>query len=274
MEKTVFLSLVPDTTIEEGKTGSVYAVLTDASNNVIGTDSIANMRFAPAHDPNYLSQRPFCLKLPKKEYPFVYKVHFQNTGDGNATEVKLDIHLPTGLNWSTLNITKATFAGVDYTAVIKNNVSLNRTTGIATVHFFDTAILGRKIKLLGLAECDTNHPGNDPRSMGEILFDIKSTPNTDDKMEAWADIYFKSEHPSGDTVQGGYEQPVITNHAVTTYKDCCGCTTPTPLPPHCFTILGLCWWWWVLILIAVIFIWWLIARKKKDNKEAGTNNQC
>jgi hypothetical protein len=282
IEKTVFISLVPPDTVATGKSGSFYAVLTDASNKVIAADTIENMLVAPAHDPNYLVQRPVCLlygkNKSKKEYPFEYKVHFQNTGAGNAIEAKVVIHLPKGMNWNSLKNIKASFAGKDYTDVFKGNKNFLKDMINNTVTFnFKHDALGSSNMLLGTSSCED--PYINPLTMGEIMFSIKSTPNTEDSLKAYAEIFFKSEHPSkyAETSVNNYEEPVKTDTAVTMYKECCTCG-PEPIPTKgCYKPFGLCWWWWVLILLAIIITWWLLAKKKKSketNLYMPTDNQC
>lgn len=263
--KTLFVSLSPFNDLEFGKSGSVYAVLTNSRDSVISTDEIANMPFAPAHDPNYIVQRPNCLKFPKKAYPFSYTVHFQNTGAGNAVGVKTIIHLPKGLDWSTFKIDKATFAGVDYTSIIKDNVKINKLDNTIEVNFSSTAT-GKTVMLKGTNDHDTTNLILPGETMGEFLFTIQSTANTDDSLIAYADIYFKSQHPStyALTTGNGYEEVVTTNKDITRYKECCTCNDP-----GCFIILGLCWWWWLLILLGVLVIWYLLAKRRKK-KEPNT----
>lgn len=257
-EKTVFVSMLPFGDLEIGKSGSVYAVLTDNAGNTIGTDIISNMPFSPAHDPNYLVQQPFCLLLPKKEYPFNYTVHFQNTGAGDATEVKVVVHLPKGLDPASLTLKKASFAGEDYTATIKSK---------------PFKVIGDSLEIIFISSgsrylkgtINSSSPSTDPQTMGDVLFTIKSTPNTDDSLKAYANIYFRSEHPSSNIDKDGYEQPVTTNIAVTRYKDCCDCITP--VPPICYKIFGLCWWWWLIIIAVLVILWWFIIAKRKKEKE-------
>jgi hypothetical protein len=285
LEKAVFVSVMPYANLEIGKSGSVYAILTDANGNIIGADSILNMRFAPSHDPNYLVQRPVCLlydkNKAKKVYPFDYNVHFQNTGAGDAKEVKVIVHLPKGLNYNTFKVRQATFAGIDYT-IDFNNILSNKNLIIDRVNntikiIFDGST--RSAVLFGTAS--SLSPSTDEKTMGEIFFTIKSTPNVEDSLKAFAEIYFKSVHPSKYITVDGYEIAVTTNKAITRYKECCTCSDVPPIappvPPHipiippptsdnCFTILGLCWWLWILVVISVLFIWWLISQKKKNKQ--------
>lgn len=263
-EKNVFITMVPLSNLETGKSGSVYAVLTDANGNVIQSDSIANMRFGPAHDPNFLVQLPFCLLPPKKVFPFDYTIHFQNTGVGDANRVKVLVHLPKGLDYSTYHLKSIVYAGV------RLNVSPTIDKDNNTLLFdFNTGVplLNGTANVVSMVNVE--------RTMGEIQFTINSTPNTDLEMKAWASIYFKSVHPSNDTVASsdplfaGFEQPVQTNTAVTKYSEDCACRDCTPL---CHKILGLCWWWWLIILVALLIIIWLIIKRRNKKDKVPTSN--
>ena len=267
VEKNLFVSLVAKGELDFGKSGSVYAVLTDASDNVIGTDIIPNMRFAPAHDPNYIVQRPVCLLLPKKAATFTYTVHFQNTGGGPADKVKMRVHLPKGMDWSSFNpatsIKEASFAGKDARGTIA--ITIDKENNILQVLFVPVG--GQNLEGTSVAD-----PATNPLTMGEITFTIMSTPNTEDSLQAYAEIFFHSVNPSvkasGNVEQ--YEDPVITKMATTYYKKCC-VNCPDPVPPHCYKIIGLCWWWWVLILLALLFILFLVLRRRKNKKEEQEN---
>ncbi len=284
--KAVFVSLKPYADLQLGKSGSIYAVLTDSKGKILDTDIIPNMLYAPAHDPNYIVQRPYCLTLPKKEFPFEYKVHFQNTGAGSAVEVKTLIHLPKGMNWSTFKVTKATFAGADYTAAMKvgKEIILDSANSLITLRYFSNAIAGQTHLLRGTGDSTNVMLRDDPEELrtilqdnttGEFLFTIKSTPSTEDKMEAYAEIYFKSQYPSTEAV-GGYELPVKTNLATTQYKECCTCDEVKPIDPNtgsgCYKILGLCWWCWIIIILGIIILIYLL-RKKKDSRNTPPDSQ-
>jgi hypothetical protein len=261
-EKNVFVSLKPFDNLEIGKSGSVYAILTTSDDVIIATDSIVNMAFLPAHDPNYLVQQPYCLLFPKKIYPFNYTVHFQNTGEGNAKEVKVVIQLPKGMDFGSLKIKKASFAGADYTKTIRvsKDLSLNQVVVI----FISDTIRGQIHELLGTAL--SPQPATDPKTMGEVQFTLNSTPNTENEMSAFADIYFRSVHPSDSLAPDGYyEKPVRTNTGVTKYKNSCNTCRDCPTP--CKKFLGLCWWWWIIIFsILMLIIYILLRRRKKEYK--------
>jgi len=262
-ERSVFFTMLPiNDSLKIGTLGSVYAVLTE-NDQPIGTDFIQNMPFRPAHDPNYLIQEPGCLNFPKSEHPFEYTVHFQNTGAGRAKEVKVVVHLPKGMNWNSLGIKKATFAGIDYTSkIIVRTDQLNNQLII----FYKYDSINRTNYLLGTI--DSKQPAVDPMTMGEILFSINSTSNTDDSLKSYADIYFRSEHPSTNVDAQGYEFPVKTNTGITTYKDCCNGNGCPPVPSACCKILGLSLWWWLIILLLLNFIIWYIISKRRRNKQS------
>jgi uncharacterized repeat protein (TIGR01451 family) len=264
-EKNVFVSLVPNADLEFGNSGSVYAVLTDSSGNILATDLIRNMPFGPAHDPNYIVQIPVCLTLPKKVNPFTYTVHFQNTGIGNATKVKVVIHLPKGMNLKDFNftrdITKVTFAGLNYkNDSYKSNLTVTPIEASNQLEILFTTALGYPLK-----GTNATDPATNPETMGEVIFTINSTPDTDNDMEAYAEIFFLSEHPSSG-IPEKYEDPVKTKIAVTKYKTCCESCT------GCYKILWLCWWWWLIILAAILLIWFIVTRKRDNNQQPAPYN--
>jgi uncharacterized repeat protein (TIGR01451 family) len=263
VERNVFVTLVPQDSLVVGTSCSVYAVLTDPDGNVLATDLIPSMPTAPAHDPNNIVQEPICLKLPKKVYPINYTVHFQNTGGGNATEVKLVVQLPKGMNLHDFTpergITKATFAGLDY----KNGPNRSNLIVRKIEASNQLEILFKEASGIFLKGTNATNPSINPETMGEVQFTINTTPGTDDELKGYADIYFKSQFPSRDTTPDGYELPVRTNIAVTKYASCDNCIT---CPASCYKILWLCWWWWLIILIIIIIIWIIIARRRRHHR--------
>ncbi len=264
-ERTVFATLAPPSTLELGKSGSVYAVLADTTGTIkFGEDVIPNMRFAPSHDPNYLVQRPACLKLNKKAYPFTYTIHFQNTGAGDAKRVRVVANMPKGMNYSSLKIITTQFAGHEPTKFTYTPDSIKR---IITFDFVDI-----------LYGTHVNDPAINPETMGEVSFVINSTPETDDTLSSYADIYFYSVYPSDKALKNSdkSEDPVKTETSSTVYKKDCLCKDCDILPPpctncdssllsNCYILLGLCWWWWILIIAFAIITYWLIKRKKQKN---------
>jgi uncharacterized repeat protein (TIGR01451 family) len=259
--KNVFLTFNSPSDLELGKSGSVYAILTDNSGNKLAADSIVNMRFAPAHDPNYIIQRPYCLRLPKKENLFTYTIHFQNTGGGDAKEVKVVAQLPKGMSLSSFSrdsIKAASFAGINY----KNRVQFLIIKAKNQI-IFTFLPSGKAEYLRGTSVAQ---PATNPLTMGEVTFTLKSTPDTEKELAAFADIYFRSEYPSSNITAEGYEKPVMTDTVVTKYRDDCTCRDCPDPSPTCCKIFWLCWWWWILI-ITIILILWFILRKRRKKKE-------
>ncbi|MBL7732820.1 MAG: hypothetical protein JNM88_16710 [Chitinophagaceae bacterium] len=272
-EKNVFVSLVSNSTLEYGNSCSVYAVLTDSADNVLGTDIIPNMRFAPAHDPNYIVQNPVCSALPKKAQPFTYTVHFQNTGEGDAAEVKAEIFLPRGMNWSAFNpaqhILSADFGGRNVKGTSNLEVRADAANNKLIVRFFKPGHIQETTTDFLLRGTTVDHPATNPATMGEITFILPSTADTDDTLKAWAAIHFLSQHPVGG-IKGVYEKPVYTDTVLAVYKKCCepGCdnTDKPDTDRSCKKFIGLCWWWWVIILLAIISLWFIIARRRRKKK--------
>ncbi len=256
-EHTVFISMVPKANLTYGESGSVYAVITDESNNRIASDSIGKMLFARAHDPNYLVQLPTCIDLPKRDVPLSYHIHFQNTGDGPANEVKLRIHLPEGLNWSTFKLESAFYAGNKYPVsrleTIPADPRTNQTDDLVII--FKSTSPDHSDYLQGRTAWQ---PATNPCTMGDVFFSITATSRVKDNMQAYANIDFMSVHP---VTPGVYEDAVRTNTATTVYKEHCKDCNNCPNP--CYKILGLCWWWWLIILAIIIIIIIIKRRRKK-----------
>lgn len=272
IQMNFFVTAIPENNLEEGKSGSVYAALFKKNSQtqdyeVLAVDSIPNMPFVVAHDPNYMVQRPYCLKKPHKIYPFEFLIHFQNTGEGKADSVKVVANLPPGLNWETFKITKANMAGVSYVKGSEFQYNFNKLNNTITFVFKPSA---SSKYLMGTGFGNIN-PAININTMGDIGFVMKSTVNTSDTLKSFASIYF---HSLGRGI-GEFEEAVTTRTSMTVYKDCCDCTQcicpiyPPP-PPPCIKILGLCWWWWIIILLSLIVLY-IIWKRKKREPENPTN---
>lgn len=282
-EMNFFITAIPESELEEGKSGSVYAAMVIKPFNsreykVIALDSIINMPFEVAHDPNYMVQRPYCLKLPHKIYPFEYKIHFQNTGEGRADKIKIIAKFPMGLNWSTFKIKQATLAGKKYSTGPEFKYIIDKSKNIIEFHFIPTDPLNF---LMGTGLNNIN-PAINPNTMGDIDFSVFSTSNTSDTLKSSAAIYFHSVGKLPDD----YETPVFTNTETTIYKTCCDCSkcdcpsvgggNEEPKVPgkdpisgnksFCLSFLGLCWWWWIIVVLSSIILY-LLWRNKKKNSE-------
>ena len=252
-ERTIFITLVPNKKLDYGSSGSVYAVLKDDDGRVIATDILKDMSFAPAHDPNYMQQWPSCLELPKKRTPFKYRVHFQNTGEGAAKQVRLQVQLPEGMDWSTLKFTAANFAGNVYDSswLDVRKDPANNTMSVEFISRNSDLLMGRTVA----------DPATNKLTMGDLYFTMDATTAVKDSMGAYAQIYFLSQYPQVDSV---YEEPVKTNIAVSRYQKCCADCPPAPVPDpkECVSccLTPSLWWWWLPFIVIFILLIIIIAR--------------
>lgn len=270
-ERNVFLTLLTQSSLPASGSTGIKAVLVSknlSTNAYASVDQhpVAGMNFKTSHDPNYITQVPVCMQLPKTARTFRYHIHFQNTGEGEADKVKITAFMPAGiiLNEQSFHLLNRNFATDQITPIH----TFNQRTGAIV---FD--LISNQQNLMGTQNLP--NPFVNPLTMGDIYFDMQATANTPDTMEAKASIVFHSRY-------GGNEPPVNTNTVRSYYSNCadtvyCSCmpdtTTikpgPVPIPPGpnvkdtCTKILGICWRWWVIIAAGLVVIYMVIRKKKK-----------
>ncbi len=282
-EHNVFLSLFTRSALQAGGSTNLKAILLRESSSsgttsppqTIATYETASMSFRASHDPNYITQFPLCMQLPKIARTFSYHIHFQNTGEGEADSVRVTAFLPSGMvlaDISSVSVGNKNFA-TDLNTIFsieKVDGSSNKVVFLLTRNTTNTSSTDLK-GIAGLNDAMVN-----PVTMGDIYFDLHATDTVHNVMLARASIDFHSAQTHK------WEQPVITNFATSYYSDCtdsvfCNCkipgidtipNPPNPTPPHptpdsCTKFLSLCWWWWVIIAIAGIIIY-SVARKRKE----------
>lgn len=261
-ERNIFINADAETKLDLYKSCSVYAIFVsqDPATNIlkkIDDFLIEKIPFALAHDPNYLAQTPYCIRLPKKIKTFEYKLHFQNIGEGDADQVRALVTLPDGMDITTFRILSSNFAGRNGSSFLRHTILQNGKQ----IEFFFTPSSG--ILLQGTY---VNNAGTNPVTMGEVDFSIDATVNVKDSLQSEAAIYFRN---SADQT---WNEAVLTNKPVSYYKECCDCSIceckPSPVPSRCYKILGLCWWWWLLILAALFLTWWFVAARRRRKKRA------
>ena len=119
-----------------------------------------------------------------------------------------------------------------------------------------------------------------PLTMGDIYFDVQSTTNNPNVLDAKALIEFHSTKPSPN---GQWEAMVPTNIARSYYSKCtdttyCNCKVPavdsTKICSQCgnntgycgcVKFISLCWWWWAIIGLSFIIIYFLARRRNRKN---------
>lgn len=276
-ERNAFLSLFTKPSLPSGGSTSVKAYLIYQPSSSNGSPSfqplashvIPAMDFRASHDPNYITQYPVCMQLPKIQRTFNYRIHFQNTGEGDADFVKVTVFLPAGMvltSNSSVQIVNKNFA-----ADLNNHFSYSVNQTGNRIQFI-IAKQNNQSDLKGIA--GLNNALVNPVTMGDIYFNVTATASVPDTMKAHASIEFhtKGRRPSD------FESPVITNIATSYYSKCsdttfCQCEAPgvdtphilpRPVPQsHCTKFAGLCWWWWVIIALSGIVIYLLVSKKRE-----------
>lgn len=229
--RNLFITLVPkegttdstETTVQafwvkktESRKGTYYNMPVDSDTSYSAEEHLA-VRGSNPHDPNYETVRPTCLELPKKESDILhYHIHFQNTGPGDAKEVKVYTSIP--YNASRIKI-QAEINSIRAKYKIANeyirpgstslaysiNPHLNTTQDSIIFHFTPN-------HSMVLAKF-TNF--TDVTTMGDIWFDIPLDSNVGTTLSSRSSICFKGQ-------LGTWEAPVITNEATSVYKKYCG----------------------------------------------------
>ena len=281
LEKNNFLSLFVKENLAAGGSTKVKAVLVMQSSDNGGNPiypklaeyETPSMDFRLSHDPNYITQFPVCMNLPKTLRIFNYRIHFQNTGEGNADKVKITAFLPTGM----VLIDRSSVRVVSKVFALDQNMRFSLTVNQAanTIEFNLKKRTGSD--LLGIT--GLNNAFVNPVTMGDIYFNLQATTAVPDTMQARASIEFHSTQAK----PAIWESPVVTNIARSYYSTCtdttlCNCNTAvdsTTVKPDpgganttctCKKFIELCWWWWVIIGMGLIIIYLLIRKRKEQKK--------
>lgn len=209
--------------------------------------SVLELGMAYAHDPNNITVFPSRLTLPQQNTKLHYTINFENTGNGNAEAVKVVFFCPQRMKWDSVDIrrnVKARFSEISDFRFKTEDIVFD------TIHKKIVFTLNPNGTLIeGLSPHELPVP-NDHRT-GKVEFDIiapaEENPNLSTTIEAWADIYFKGEASSPDSVSAGmirsgrcltgtesFEFPVRTLNASAIYYRCdnqppCNCQNPRGL---------------------------------------------
>jgi hypothetical protein len=276
----IFISLIPLNDLPVAT--SIEAVIYYQNNKgdswtAIDSSKIENMVSLEVHDPNSISVSPKCLSLPQTTQKLHYSINFQNTGEGNADAVKVAFYFPPQTNRTnrTINLEhlKIAYSGFQELAPAEPEYDLVNGRIIFTLELSDPNLLyGTK---------EAPDPVTNPKTMGQISFDLEILPGTDVNqsaiLDAWAEIYLRGESASLDSISldmisrglfmagtSGFEKPVRTNNAITLFSNCstvkpvCKCSHPKGIWQW------LCCYWWIIVIILLIFvIWWMYKTKRR-----------
>lgn len=196
--------------LDENKlTANIQADLLDKDGNVLETSKNELEVMDDSHDPNYIRILPKCLPFPKKEIKELrFHAHCQNIGLGDAVTVKMSIALPYGLKPSDIYDTKVKLPqGVAASWAVGTLDSLVYTFYRAS----DKSLNGIKNNPLWL---------NDPNTMGDVWFKLKTNSSVNNVLETQASIVFSNRDSS-------VNDPVLTNIDRTAFSACCSCKSKT-----------------------------------------------
>ena len=222
-ERNMFFSLVTKDNLVEGNSTSINATIieTDDAGNYpsfVDQHTIAGMAVRPSHDPNYIVQTPVCLQLPKAPKHFQYHLHFQNTGPGEADQVKIILQFSPGFDFNTFNITRARFSDDNYYNNINNGITILKTPTLNQVEL-TMDLQGNRNLNNPLAGTNTVlNPWTSLETMGDIYFNMQATAAVPYFITSQAGIKFHS-------LQTQQPEPVVaTNTAISAYSTCCDCS--------------------------------------------------
>jgi hypothetical protein len=211
---TVKAVLVWDDTSGLSNKGSniVPAITTNYSENSI-TLPISGDN---AHDPNYVTVKPNCMLLPKTGKELKYHVHFQNTGMGDASKVRVAVKVPDGTNFTNdIDINSYKFQ-IDNGSIISNYPYANSSLD-SLLFEFEPNNIAPGCTLEGLDMTTTNLCNK--KTMGDFWFTIKTTSQMPDILLTQASIVFYNPINSPIPVN----DPILTNTAVSQFRECCEC---------------------------------------------------
>jgi PKD repeat protein len=162
----------------------------------IPEDGIANVHqvdipVVKSHDPNKMSVRParMSYRFQSKNKTLTYKVQFQNDGEGDARNVRLEMALPPEVNQETFRL-KALYPKCDtcQTADSKGCFQYySKDDGVLVFHFKDIALPGTAAK--DITDMDS--------TKGFILFevDMEKKKFKNKSFKSYTNIYFDNNPP-------------------------------------------------------------------------------
>ncbi|NGM60519.1 PKD domain-containing protein [Sphingobacterium sp. SGG-5] len=188
----------------------------------IPEDGLANVHqvdipVVKSHDPNKMSVKParMSYRFQSKHKTLTYKVQFQNDGEGDARNVRLEMALPPEVDKNTFKL-KALYPKCD-TCQTDNAMGCYRyyikDDGTFVFHFKDIALPGTAAK--NITDMDS--------TKGFILFDIDMEKKKfrNKSFKSYTNIYFDKNPPiKTNTSTSRFRQiisPIVTVGATTTF---------------------------------------------------------
>ena len=172
----------------------------------IPEDGIANVHqvdipVVKSHDPNKMSIYPARMnyRFQKKRKKMTYKVQFQNDGEGDAKNIRLEMKLPDEIVKNTFKL-KALYPECDTCLTSQSRGCYQyyiKDDGTFVFHFKDIALPGTAAK--DITDMDS--------TKGFILFEVETQKKLKNKsFRAYTDIYFDK------------NEPIRTNTATTRFR--------------------------------------------------------
>ncbi len=192
--------------LDESKlTANIRADLVDNAGTVTDTSKNELEVRENSHDPNYVSILPKCLPFPKTTvYTMQVHAHCQNIGFGPAIDVRMAIAMPQGLNSADI-----------YDTIFKLPLNVIATWDLTN----PDSVIVKFIRspndpLVGIG----SNPMwlNDPNTMGDVWFKIKTNPSVNNVLQTQASIVFWNTDSS-------FNPAVLTNVDEASFSACCNC---------------------------------------------------
>jgi hypothetical protein len=196
--------------LDESKlTANIRADLVDNAGSITDTSKNELEVRENSHDPNYVSILPKCLPFPKTTvYTMQVHAHCQNIGFGPAIDVRMAIAMPSGLNSAdiydtTVKLPPLVIATWDLTNPDSVIVRFARSP--------NNPLVGIGSNPLWL---------NDPNTMGDVWFKVKTNPSVNNVLQTQASIVFCNTDSS-------INPAVLTNIDQASFSSCCNCKKAT-----------------------------------------------
>ncbi|MBK8611389.1 MAG: hypothetical protein IPL84_15980 [Chitinophagaceae bacterium] len=224
LEHNIFITLIP----REGLVGKdlsetfVKAYLIGENNGE--TDTAAALAPLPilnlSHDPNYITVKPACLTFPKAGKQLEYHVHFQNTGPGSASLVRVAVKIPGNVDMNTdISFSPPPHHPLQFYKVLKGKLSSNCLWPYGNPSLDSLIFVFEK----DMGDCTLDGMNPAPTcmckdsTMGDFWFTINATNQMPDILLAQASIVFVN------SADGMPNDPIITNTAISQFRECCEC---------------------------------------------------
>jgi hypothetical protein len=248
----------------------------DTSYNNRQVSSVYSSISAYPHDPNFIRAAPGCITTDKGTKDVKYRIHFQNEGDGEAHNLKIEALFDKRLKASIGRLTKDSLNIIVANKQLQEAIEVIGFTKTDSTFYFTIKMDGQDKKKT-LSNNKVPMWFCNPLTMGDVYFTLKVPIDTVADYLSYANITFYDSKDTGmipvrtltDTLHvrdtcTGMVHPRIAPLSDSTKdpKTCTNCN-----PNYCKKLGGLCWYWWIVIGIGLLAIIWLLAKRRKKGKE-------